>query len=76
MSEIAVIHPDAVYCLAELTRVLDLKPSSLPRELRLGRLRYSKRSEKVFILGRWVLEWLAQGEVKRRRSAASVNGEK
>jgi hypothetical protein len=72
MSDLPIIQPTAVYTIASLTTALALRPGTLPRELRLGRLRYSKRAGKVWILGAWALEWLEAGEVKRR--AGAVNG--
>jgi hypothetical protein len=44
--------------------MLGLKKGTLPRELRLGRLRHAKRAGRIFILGRWVLAWLAAGECR------------
>ena len=70
------IDPRAVYTIATLTDTLGLKAGTLPRELRLGRLRYAKRSGRVWILGRWVLDWLQAGEVRkeRRRPAETLTG--
>jgi hypothetical protein len=69
---VAVIDRDAVYRIGQLTQLLGLRPSSLPREMKLGRLRHSKRSVKVYILGRWVTQWLEEGEVVRRRPRTTV----
>ena len=55
-----------VYTIETLRAALSLRRGTLPRELRLGRLRYAKRSGKVLILGEWVLEWIAGGELTRR----------
>jgi len=65
-----VIHPRAVFTIASLTASLGLKSGTVPRELRPGRLRHSKRAGKVFILGRWVLSWLQSGERVREPAAA------
>jgi hypothetical protein len=75
MNNVPVIHPDAVFDLHTLRETLDLKPGCLPRECRLGRLRYCKRGGKVLFVGRWVLQWLEAGEVKRRRGAEPANRE-
>jgi hypothetical protein len=70
---IPIIIPTAVYTLKTLTELLSLKPGTLPRELRLGRLRFSKRAGRVFILGIWVLEWFESGEIMKRRQS-ELNG--
>jgi hypothetical protein len=59
-----------VFTLASLRERLGLRKNTLTRELRLKRLRYSKRSGKVFILGSWVRDWIASGEVVRTPAAA------
>jgi hypothetical protein len=73
-ASIPTIDPHHVYTLDTLTKTLSLRPGTLPRELRLGRLRYSKRAGKVWILGEWVLTWLQAGEIRRKRAAAGANG--
>jgi hypothetical protein len=71
VNAIPVIDPRAVYTIQSLTQTLSLKPGTLPRELRLGRLRYSKRAGRVMILGCWALEWVASGEVRRHAKAGN-----
>jgi hypothetical protein len=65
----AVIDPNAVYDLQQARSTLSLARGTLPREIRLGRLRASKRAGKVFIIGAWLLEWVRSGEVRRGRTA-------
>jgi hypothetical protein len=65
-----------VFTLASLRERLSLRKHTLLREIRLRRLRYSKRSGKVFILGRWVRDWLAAGEVVREPSATEPSNGK
>lgn len=60
-----VLHPNTVLTLASARALLGLSKSGLQREIRLGRLRCSKRAGKCWILGAWLLEWLASGEVVR-----------
>jgi hypothetical protein len=60
------IFASAVYDLEAARLALDLKKGCLPREIRLGRLRASKRGGKVFILGAALLAWLQDGEVRRQ----------
>jgi hypothetical protein len=74
-----VIHPRQVFSLEQARRALGLPPSTLPRECRLGRLRYSLRGGQRWILGAWLLAWLRAGEVqrgkrRRRPTTATVNG--
>jgi hypothetical protein len=65
MTEPHVIHRDAVYLLDSAQRALRLTRTTVRREIRLGRLRVSKRAGRYFILGRWLLEWLEGGEIRR-----------
>ena len=74
LPHVHTINPRHVYTLDSLTKTLGLRPGTLPRELRLGRLRYSKRAGKVWILGEWVLTWLQGGEVRRKRAGMEANG--
>ena len=68
-----VIHPNAVYRMADLQAALGLTNNCISREIQLGRLRASRRGKWYFILGRWVLAWLAAGEV-HSSSAKGVSG--
>jgi hypothetical protein len=68
-----VIPPEAVYDLVTARQALRLARGTLPREIKLGRLRAAKRAGKVLILGAWLLEWIAAGEV-RRRQPSGLNG--
>jgi hypothetical protein len=74
LPHVPTINPRQIYTLDSLTKTLSLRPGTLPRELRLGRLRYSKRAGKVWILGEWVLTWLQAGEVRRQRAGTGANG--
>ncbi len=60
------IRPTDIHTLGSLQALLGLRPGTLPREIRLGRMRSSKRAGKVLILGAWVLEWIEGGERKRQ----------
>jgi hypothetical protein len=66
-----VIHPCAIYTVESLRVALGLSKSTIGREVRLGRLRVTKRAGKYFLLGVWVLEWLRAGEVRRPRTCKS-----
>lgn len=69
-TKVTTIRPTAVYDLDSARAALALAKGCLPREIRLGRLRASKRAGKYLILGEWLLEWVRTGEVERRPAAA------
>jgi hypothetical protein len=71
-AEAPVIRPTTVYSVEQARAALGLAKNCLPREIRLGRLRVSKRAGKYFVLGKWLISWLEAGEV--RRAAAAANG--
>jgi hypothetical protein len=62
-----IIHSRMVLLLDQATTLLNLPPSCLPREARLGRLRTSRRAGRLWTTGAWLLAWLQAGEVRRRR---------
>jgi hypothetical protein len=64
---VPVIQPNAVYSLDQARHTLRLAKNCLPREIRLGRLRVAKRAGKYLILGEWLLQWIAAGELPRRQ---------
>ena len=66
-----IVHQHAIYTIASLTAALRLRPGSLPREIRKGRLRVHKRVGKYFILGVDVLEWLRSGSTQKKGSPRS-----
>jgi hypothetical protein len=59
------IHPTTVYTLPEATAALTAKTHTLVREIRMRRLRASKRGGRYYLLGEWLIEWLRAGEVKK-----------
>jgi hypothetical protein len=62
-----VALPDhAVLTLEQLRALLGLKKNTLGREVRLGRLRVSRRAGRYFTTGSWIHQWLAEGELKPR----------
>lgn len=69
-----LIHPSAVYLASEVRRLLRLRESSLRREIREGRLRVVKRCGRYYFLGEQLLEWLSDGELRRRPEIAARNG--
>jgi hypothetical protein len=77
-TKVHVIRPGAVYSLAQATPALGLTNTTLGREVRLRRLRVSRRAGRYFITGAWLLEWIEAGELKEKggeRNGREVNGE-
>jgi hypothetical protein len=56
-------------------QALKLKTSTIRREVKAGRLRVSKRAGRYYLLGSWILEWLAGGELPRRKGGQAVAGD-
>jgi hypothetical protein len=69
-----VIVRTAVYDLETARAALNLTRTTLNRELRLGRLRASKRAGRYYLLGEWLIEWLRTGEVRRPRKSEEDGG--
>jgi hypothetical protein len=59
-----VITPTTAYRPEHLREGLSLTRNTLRREIKLKRLRVSKRAGKYYFLGSWVLEWLEGGELR------------
>jgi hypothetical protein len=64
-----VIEPNAVFTLAGARAALRLAKSTFRREVREGRLRVSCRAGRRWLLGSWLLEWIAAGELPPRPCA-------
>lgn len=62
---VRLIRPNAVYLRADVCRLLRVQLSTLRREIREGRLRVSRRANRYYFLGEWLLEWIRSGEVPR-----------
>jgi hypothetical protein len=67
-----IIPRDSVFLLADAGAYLKLPPTCLPREVRLGRLRVSKRAGRYWVTGEALLAWLEGGVVSRRRTPAGA----
>lgn len=69
-----VIDPNGIYLPEAVRKALKLRASSIRREVREGRLRVAKRCGRHFILGAWLLDWIAAapqpGEKHGRQPAA------
>ena len=70
-----VIASNAVYSLESARAALGLARATLRREIRLGRLRVSKRAGRYYILGCWLLQWLQAGEIVRDRPSPRESNE-
>jgi predicted site-specific integrase-resolvase len=66
VADVPVIQPDGVYSPVAAAQLLGFKPNTLPRYMKRGELRYSMRGGRRLILGRWLLEFLEAGEVRKR----------
>jgi hypothetical protein len=61
-----VIDPHAVYGVDDAIGIFRLRKSTVRREIREGRLRVSKRAGRYYLLGKWLIEWIEGGELRRR----------
>jgi hypothetical protein len=64
------IVPTNVYTVPAAAEALSAKANTLPREIRLRRLRASKRGGRYYILGEWLIEWLRAGEIRKNAQKA------
>jgi hypothetical protein len=62
-----VIDPNGIYTAVDFRETLGLTPSSLRREVRERRLRIAKRCGRYFLLGKWILSWIEEGEIRREK---------
>lgn len=65
VQDVHTIQETAVYSRESARRTLGLRKSTISREIRERRLRVSKRAGRYFILGKWLLEWIEDGEQTR-----------
>jgi len=65
-ADVPHVDPLGVYTPAAAARLLGFRTNTLPRYMRKGQLRYAKRGGRVLILGSWLMEFLAGGEVLAR----------
>ncbi len=72
---VVTIDPNGVYFPDDVRRLLRLKTSSIRSEKRAGRLRVARRCGRYYILGAWLLEWIAGGETPSRRPGPAVHSE-
>ena len=70
-ADIHTIQPTAVYYPDDVRRVLRLKATTIRSEVKQGRLRIARRAGRYYLLGKWLLEWLETGELKRKVATAA-----
>ena len=59
------IKPTELFDREALQKALGLRPSTLSREIRQGRLKVYSRGKRHWFIGSEVLSWIRSGEVKR-----------
>jgi hypothetical protein len=69
-----IIHPTAIYDKVQAHAALGLAAGTLAREVRLKRLRVSARGGRRYFLGRWLLEWIEGGELRRQDYGTNGTG--
>jgi hypothetical protein len=74
MNNLRIIPAESWFRLGELRELLGLPAGTLPREIRLGRLRSAKRAGMRWVKGEWAAQWLEGGEIIKspRREAQAV----
>jgi hypothetical protein len=63
------IDPDGLYDDMALYEGAELKPSTLARARREGRLKYTRRGDRILYFGSWVLDWLRADSVEETARA-------
>jgi hypothetical protein len=58
MSVGVLIHPRAVYDDASLYEALDVGAATLSKARTSGQLRFTRKGQRTFYLGQWILDWL------------------
>jgi hypothetical protein len=61
------IFANSVYTQEQARHALGLERHTLAREIRLGRLKASRRGKRYYILGAWLLSWIKAGTITKRR---------
>lgn len=57
------VVPTAIYSYSQACRLLRLCRQTAAREVAAGRLRVSRRAGRYYLLGQWLLDWIAGGVV-------------
>ena len=59
MTEPFQINPQAVYDDGTMRLALGLTESTTTRARRDGKLKYSRKGNRVLYLGQWIIDWIA-----------------
>lgn len=65
------IHPHNVYTARAARKTLGLGINALRGEVEAGRLRSTRRCNRVWFLGQWLLDWLSSGPVTKDEQVES-----
>jgi hypothetical protein len=57
MANTLSIDPTTVYDEGAVSLALDIPLSTIDRARRSGRLRFARTGRRVFILGKWLIQW-------------------
>jgi hypothetical protein len=60
----ALIDPDGIYTDDTLYLALELRPATLARARREGRLQYAKLGGRHLYFGKWITSWLEAASVE------------
>ena len=66
MPQATQIDSESWYGEGDLTRLLELPPTTMPRCRRAGQIRFAKRGRKTFYLGQWIVDWLIGADSRKR----------
>lgn len=62
-AKVEAIHPDAIYHLADLPRVLRIGRDSIEAEVKSGRLVHGEVAGRFVFRGLWLLAWIESKKV-------------
>jgi hypothetical protein len=68
-----LIDPHAIYDDASLYETLDVGAATLSKARASGQLRFTRKGQRTFYLGQWVLDWLTADH--KRTGPAPRQGE-
>lgn len=69
MANSLMVNRDGIYDLGTVCLALDIRQSTLNRARREGRLKYAREGNRIFFLGKWLIEWLEKDCCRNNDSA-------
>ncbi len=66
------IDPDGWYDDTSIYTALEVSSQTLARARREGRLRHSKKGNRILYLGRWLIDWLTTDSAPEMEEASHV----